>query len=97
MKGYIIKNLRKEKRLTQKKLAETLNISRSTISMIEINKSNGSKKVLNKLSIFFGVSLSYLECNELRYSNKIHNIEIDLLEYLVDINTVDDINNLLRI
>lgn len=38
MKGTIVKDLRKEKELTQEALAKELGISKSTIAMIERNR-----------------------------------------------------------
>ncbi|QIB26281.1 helix-turn-helix domain-containing protein [Caloranaerobacter azorensis] len=58
--GDIIKRLRKDNNLTQDELANKLNISRSTIGMIETNKREPSNELLVKIANFFNVSIDYL-------------------------------------
>lgn len=60
MIGNKIKKLREERRLTQKELAEEMNLAQSTIAMIENDKKEGSTKTLKKLADFFNVTLDYL-------------------------------------
>ena len=55
-----IKELRKEKKITQDKLAKDLKIARSTLAMYEINKSEPDQATLIKIADFFGVSVDYL-------------------------------------
>lgn len=59
-----IKELRKNKGLSQQELANALQVSRSAVSMWEINKSHPSKEELIKLSHLFGVSTDYLLEND---------------------------------
>lgn len=61
MIGSILKELRVENGLTQQKLADKLDISKSTIAMIESSKREGSKEIEFKIANFFGVSLDYLD------------------------------------
>lgn len=58
--GQRIQNLRKEKGLTQEKLAKIIGISRGSLSMIEINKREPDNDTLKKLADFFNVSVDYL-------------------------------------
>lgn len=58
--GNILKELRKEKKLTQTKLAEFLCTTQDTISLWELGKSYPDIPTLIKLSIFFDVTTDYL-------------------------------------
>lgn len=55
-----IKELRKNKGLSQQGLAKKLDISPSTIAMIESGKREGNKETLSKIASYFGVTLDYL-------------------------------------
>lgn len=55
-----LKNLRKEKKLSQKELSEILKISQSVICDYENNKVDPTTNVLLKYADFFGVSTDYL-------------------------------------
>lgn len=56
----ILKELRKEKGLTQSKLAEKLGLSRSTIAMYETEGSEPDLATLLSIAKFFNVSVDYL-------------------------------------
>ena len=58
MKG--LKQIRKERSLTQLKVAMDLNISREALSHYENGKREPSIDILNKLSEYFNVSIDYL-------------------------------------
>lgn len=53
-------SLRKEKGMNQKQLAEALNISPSTIGMIEQGRRNPGYDLLEDISDFFNVDMDYL-------------------------------------
>lgn len=55
-----LKELRKEKQLTQQELAEILGVKRNTYSDWENGKSEPNYKKLVKIADFFGVSLDWL-------------------------------------
>jgi transcriptional regulator with XRE-family HTH domain len=55
-----LKDLRNEKRLTQKELAESLNLTHSTISKYERNDLEPSNEILLSISNFFDVSIDFL-------------------------------------
>ena len=56
----IIKELREEKGLTQKQLAEKLNISQSAIAKWELSKTEPTAKALLLLSDFFDITVGQL-------------------------------------
>ena len=58
MKG--LKQIRKEKKLNQLKVALDLNISREALSHYENGKREPSLSMLNKMSEYFNVSIDYL-------------------------------------
>ena len=78
--GQRIEEIRKDKQMSQKALAEAAGITRSLLSMIEIDKRLPPLDVLHKLSDCLNVSLYYLitgiaddnhvVCEELRLSNE---------------------------
>lgn len=91
MKGSILKKLRDSAGLTQKELAEKLQISDSTIRMIELGYREGTKKNVAKIANFFDVSVDYLEGRELqREDDKLK----DFLELLVKENIITNPNDI---
>lgn len=60
MIGERLKNLRKKLGYTQDDLAEKLSISRSSLSLYEIDKRDPDSETFNKIADFFHVSLDYL-------------------------------------
>lgn len=57
--GENIKQVRKEKRMTQKELGETIGISNTYLSDIEIGRTNPSIKTLKRIAK--GLEVSYVE------------------------------------
>lgn len=55
-----LKELRKEKKLSQEELGEIMNISGRTISYFEAGERTPSPEILNKLADIFNVSVDYL-------------------------------------
>lgn len=77
MYGEIIRRLRKEKKLTQKDLAQILGFdSSSTIAMIEREERKPTMDTLERLSKFFKVSIDYI----LGKTIEIYSGELDQLE-----------------
>lgn len=60
MLGDKIKSLRKSKKINQQQLADSVNLSRSAIGMIEANKNGASSEKLKEIADFFGVTVDYL-------------------------------------
>lgn len=58
--GNIISELRKERDLSQKKLAELIGVSQAAIAKIEINRNEATASTIRKLSNYFQVSSDYL-------------------------------------
>ena len=58
--GKKLKELRVEKGLTQKELAQILNVSKTTICQWETSKQEPSLTDIVKISKFFGVSTDYI-------------------------------------
>lgn len=58
MKG--LRNIRKEKKYTQQKVALDLNISRESLSYYENGKRQPSLELLVEMSNYFNVSINYL-------------------------------------
>ena len=58
-----LKELRKEKRLSQAQLAKELDVSDATVAMWEIDKRMPSIEIAVALGKFFDVSLDYLFCD----------------------------------
>ena len=55
-----LKNIRKEKKLNQQKVALALNISREALSHYENGRREPSLSMLIKMSDYFNVSIHYL-------------------------------------
>jgi len=58
--GKIIRQLRKERRLSQTELAQEIFTTQDTISLWELGKSLPDAMSIIKLAKFFGVSADYL-------------------------------------
>lgn len=57
-----LKNLRKERKLTQSDLADILNYGYTAISNYESGRNEPSISDLKKIAVFFDVSMDYLLC-----------------------------------
>ena len=98
--GNEIKNLRKNKGLTQSELAEKCHLSKNAIWNYENNKRNPTVKTLTKIGEVLGVDLGYLiakplkmdeetaeNLHELGYASEIMtNVEIDKKTQLIEFN-----------
>lgn len=76
----IIAQLRKNSKLSIRKLSELTGISRSLLSALELGKSNGSIETLQKLADFYGCTLDYITGRDERRT-----VIYDLLEYFEDV------------
>ncbi len=66
-----LKELRKERKITQLKLAMDLNLSQNTISRYETGDREASYNELIKIADYFDVSIDYLlERTNIPYMNK---------------------------
>ena len=55
-----LKDFREDKDISQKKMAEILNVAQTTYSDYELGKINIPLNTLKKLAIFFDTSIDYL-------------------------------------
>jgi len=62
--GRKIKEMRKEKGVTQVQLASDLQISKATIAYYEVNKRQPSLEMLVKIANYLGVTTDFLLDNE---------------------------------
>jgi transcriptional regulator with XRE-family HTH domain len=58
--GSIIRNLRKEKGLSQEEFAKLLFVSQDTVSLWELDKSLPDIETLIKISKLFNVTIEYI-------------------------------------
>ncbi|WP_368244142.1 helix-turn-helix domain-containing protein [Clostridium tertium] len=97
MKGEILKQLRKEKKLTQQQLAERLNVSRSVLAMIESEKQKGSIDLQRQIANFFNVSLDYLEgftAEKNGISDKRESLVTNFLQFLIKSGIIENENEI---
>ena len=82
--GKRIRQLRKQNRYTQERLAEILNMDRSVLSRIEVGKYACTIDFLVQISVFFGVSLDYLVFGEPQGQDtaRLKESVTDLIQYL---------------
>lgn len=83
MIGARLKKLRKDINLTQAELSHRLSISRSSLSLYEINKRDPDSETIKKIADFFEVSLDYLygrTSDTFNSKTKITNISASLTE-----------------
>ncbi|AEY64809.1 helix-turn-helix transcriptional regulator [Clostridium sp. BNL1100] len=77
-----LRELRKEKGLTQMELAKQLNVSDRSVGFYETGERDPDTDTLRKLSDFFDVSIDYLLCrSDIRKTGKVetkayHNLDI---------------------
>ena len=58
--GKIIAELRKERGISQKHLAEMIGISQAAIAKIELERNEATSATIRKIATFFDVSADYL-------------------------------------
>lgn len=84
--GNRIKELRKEKGMTQTQLAEKLNMTKSIVSAYETDVKSPSYNSLIKISEIFNVTTDYLLGTENRKSidlEGLSDVQIDLIKNLI--------------
>ena len=80
-----LKQLRTNRGMTQRELADKLNLSPSTIGMYEIGKREPDSATLKKISTFFGISVDELLGNKYNQSDKTTTIKEETIpEYFDD-------------
>ncbi|MGM2820537.1 helix-turn-helix domain-containing protein [Bacillus cereus group sp. Bce001] len=81
--GNIIRNLRKQKGITQKELAQSLQLSESTIGMYERNERQPDYNTLIRIADYFNVSTDFLLGRDFNVKEDRNNKELD--QWLNDI------------
>ncbi|HFK1716360.1 helix-turn-helix domain-containing protein [Bacillus cereus] len=81
--GNIIRDLRKEKGITQKELAQSLKLSESTIGMYERNERQPDYNTLIRIADYFNVSTDFLLGRDFNVKEDRNNKELD--QWLNDI------------
>lgn len=87
-----LKELRKEKKITQTEIANYLQISQNTYSRYELGQIEPGIDILKKIANYFNVSLDYL-CDN-KKTNAIYlftNDERDLLDNYLQLNEINKI------
>lgn len=81
MLGYRIKELRKKNNITQKQLADLLQVSQQSVGSWEVDRAEPNSEILKQLSKIFEVTVDYLLGNESaseldnrNYAKRINNI-----------------------
>lgn len=97
MDGNILKQLRKEKGLSQTELSKQLNVTQGTIARIESNTRESSMELTKKIAEFFDVSLDYLEGlveDRNGLTEEKEALVSDFISFLVENNVIKDENNI---
>jgi transcriptional regulator with XRE-family HTH domain len=84
MFNKLLKELREERGLTQKKLAEGLNITRSAISGYEMGRNEPDHEMLKRIATFFDVTTDYLIGKEKVRHDPLHPSNITLAANRID-------------
>ena len=77
--------MRKEHKITQDKLAKAMGVSRSTVSMWEIDASEPDNEMLNKLASFFDVSTDLLLGHSINDKKPVTSVDDELYKQIYDI------------
>ena len=87
-----LKELRKEKKFSQKEMAESLGVNVKTVSRWENGENEIKLAQANMLADYFGVSVSYLlgYGYKKRETRSVERLESVYVEFLVNINTISD-------
>lgn len=83
LKHNQIKELRKEKNITQNQLATAIGVSRSSVAMWETNNTQPDFDLIKKLADYFGVSIDYILGYEIKPTEQKENLELTSQEKVV--------------
>lgn len=77
--GTRLKQLRREKEISQEDFAKKIGVSRSAVGNYETNQNMPTADILNKIADILECSLDYLMCkSDIRYPNKVNIDDIDI-------------------
>jgi transcriptional regulator with XRE-family HTH domain len=97
MKATVLKELRKEKKITQEQLAKKLGVARSSIAMVENGKQEGGREFTRKVAEYFDTSIDYLEgrTNDKQgVSSEKDALVSNFISFLVESGIIKDENNI---
>lgn len=86
--GMKLREIRKRKNMTQKKLGEKLNLTESTVSKYEVNMSFPTFDTLRSMSAVLGVSLDELCGTEGHETTSLYNLtkeQKDIIQELINL------------
>lgn len=86
--GVVLKDLRKQKGYTQKRLAEVLNVSETTISKYESNTAVPPFETVCAIAAWFNISIDSLAGNEAPHTISLYGLtesQIEIVKELVKI------------
>lgn len=83
----MLKQLREERHLSQKDVADYLGVTRQAIASYELAKREPDYEVLRKLADYFGVSVDYL-LGRSKYDSLVGIIDNDLKQWIVKENNL---------
>ena len=89
-----LKELRKEKKFSQKEIAEALGVNEKTVFRWENGESTIKSDKAQALADYFGVSVGYLlgYSDDNREAKSVEKLESVYVEFLENINTISDID-----
>lgn len=89
-----LKELRKEKKITQQEMADTFQVSKRTVLYWESGEKQIKPNKAQELACYFGVSPGYLlgYRDDKRGATSVEKLENVYVEFLENINTISDID-----
>lgn len=83
--GAVLKDLRKQKGYTQKRLAEILNVSETTISKYESNTATPPFETVRAIAAWFNISLDSLSGNEAPHTIPLYGLNDNQIEIIEEL------------
>lgn len=83
--GAVLKDLRKQKGYTQKRLAEVLNVSETTISKYESNTATPPFETVRAIAAWFNISLDSLSGNEAPHTISLYGLTDSQIEIIKEL------------
>ena len=97
--GFIIKEIRKSTKKTQDEFAKSLNVSRSTIAQIEVNKANPTLEIVEKIFKVYSIEPNDFFKSKIKNvfvtnNNNVNfnNFDIKTIETIIEITNKDCLN-----
>ncbi len=91
--GYILKEERKKRGLTQKQLGDRLNVTEATVSKYESNTATPPFETMRAIAAIFNVSLDFLYGNEPAGALPLYGLSKEQTEILRDLAALFQLQN----